>query len=63
MTFTGWFRNRIAFTQHQPARRDVSVVERARQELERPRTEAERRQEEAEYFAFRAGQVSGLFRK
>lgn len=61
MTFYGWFRNRIAFSQPKPARRDVTVLERARQELERPRTEAERRQEEAEYFAVRAGQVGGLF--
>lgn len=63
MTFYGWFRNRIAFSHPKHRPRDMTVLERSRQELERPRTEAERRQEEAEYFAVRAGRAGGLFKQ
>lgn len=52
---------RIAVAHDKPARRDVSALERARQELARPVSEAERRRMTADYLAVRAGQVGGLF--
>lgn len=52
---------RIAVAHREPIARDVSALERARQELQRPVDEAERRQWTAEYLAVRAGQVGGLF--
>jgi hypothetical protein len=53
--------HRIAVAQREPIARDVSALERARQELQRPLSEAERRQMTADYLAVRAGQVGELF--
>jgi hypothetical protein len=53
--------HRIAVSHPQPAKRDVSALEKARQELQRPVSEAERRRMTADYLARRAGQVGGLF--
>jgi hypothetical protein len=55
--------HRIAVAQRQPIARDVSALERARQELQRPVDEAERRRMTADYLAVRAGQGGELFQQ